>query len=177
VATLEQTLLLVMAILTCSIILVLFWKKSSLVDRTGLNLYVDVFETRTTPVGLYNYKLPKVGFELTNDSPISARVLMNIYVGEVELGLVSNQHGYYSGGMQWDRQPGTFWGNFTIPDRCKDSDETLRLQATVTVTDKHKKTHRIVRCFTYDRKTNNWFPEPTTWQNLRKRAAEKGYKL
>jgi len=102
---------------------------------------------------------------------------MSIYLSDKELGVVDDKHGYYSGEMLWERGIGTFWGNFSIPVECKDSRDTLRLEAEVMITDSLNRTQTLVRCFTYDRNNNSWFPEPTSWENLRNRARKKGHKL
>jgi hypothetical protein len=157
-----------------------FFRKSEVATVTYQNVpnvHISVFQALNTPKGVYNFQLPKVGFEISTDSSIKARVKMSIYLSDKELGLVDDKHGYYSGEMIWERGIGTFWGNFSIPAGCKDSRDTLRLQAEVVMTDSLNRTSTLVRCFTYDRDNNSWFPEPTSWENLRKRAREKGYKL
>jgi hypothetical protein len=150
---------------------------ATVTHQNAPNVHISIFQELKTPVGFYNFQLPKVGFEISNDSPIKARVKMSIYLSDKELGVVDDKHGYYSGEMLWERGIGTFWGNFSIPVECKDSRDTLRLEAEVMITDSLNRTQTLVRCFTYDRNNNSWFPEPTSWENLRNRARKKGHKL
>jgi hypothetical protein len=147
-------------------------------DERATDFSFDVFQRRLTEKAMYDFRLPRVGFELRNASPITAKVRMSVYIGERVLGMVHDRHGYYSGETAWSRpQPSVFWGNFSIPDECGSSSETLRLQATVEGTDSRGKTGALTRCFTYDRASGEWSLEPATWETLLKRAKEKGYKL
>jgi hypothetical protein len=178
-ASFEQSVLLGTALIACVVGLVaVAWKSRKLSGMVPSNFSFEVFQKRNTARGLYNFDLPQVGFELQNLLPITARVRMSVYLGEKQLGMIQDRHGYYSGEMPIERpQPSTFWGNFTVPNECTDSHETLRLQARVDATDSHKRIHTLVRCFTYDRAHDTWFLEPTSWENLLKRSKEKGYKL
>lgn len=139
-----------------------------------------LFQRRNTIVGQYDYKMPQVGFELSNltDSPIRAYVKATVFLGEEKLEVTGDKHGYYSGEMPWDQTARyAFFGNFGIPEKCVSSRETLRVQMDLTIIDPQRREHKLLRLYTYHREKNVWFPETTSFENLRKRAQEKGYKL
>jgi len=139
-----------------------------------------LFQRRNTVVGGYNYVLPQVGFELTNltDSPIRAYVKATVFLGEEKLEVTGDKHGYCSGEMPWDQTARfAFFGNFGVPEKCVNSGETLRVQMDLTVISPQGREHKLLRLYTYHREKNVWFPETTSFENLRRRAQEKGYKL
>jgi hypothetical protein len=178
-ASFDQSIILATALVVCLVGLAAAVQRSRKLSGVGGGDFsFEVFQKRNTPRGFYSYDLPRVGFELRNLSPITARVWMSVHLGERTLGMVQDQHGYYSGEMTLERpQPSVFWGNFTVPSECANSQENLRLQARVDAADNRKRVRTLVRCFTYNRANDSWFLEPTSWENLLKRAKEKGYKL
>jgi hypothetical protein len=130
----------------------------------------------------YEGGLPKVGFTLTNSGqfpPVKAKVKLRVFLGDKELGGISDQHGYYSGETEWHLNPLTkIFGNFSVPQECATSKETLRIQIHLTAIDVYHRSHEYLPCcWQYQRWNNSWFLEPTSFEKLRARAREKGYAL
>ncbi|MCJ7456640.1 hypothetical protein MUP07_07850 [Candidatus Bathyarchaeota archaeon] len=167
--------------LFCFVILV-YYSAQAAIARTKplLGVDVDVFQERLTPKGHYKYVLPQVGFEFANASKshVTARITVSVFLGVESVGGVAgDRHGYYRGEMPLEQDPGFYWGNFHVPDRCVDSTETLRLQVEASLVAASKTEHKLVRCFTYMRDRDSWFPEAATFENLKKRAIAKGYHI
>ena len=138
--------------------------------------------------------LPCVGFNLANHGnfpPVRAKIKVSAFLGDELAQEIDDKHGYYSGEMEWHLNPrieirGNFSVEPSIADRVKKG-ETLRLQADVTVIDVYDREHQLLPfCSTYvpeskDKSGNitapYWFLEPTSFENLRKRAKEKGHNL
>jgi hypothetical protein len=122
-----------------------------------------------------NFGNASVGFCMEDNGgypPARARVKLNVYLGWRSLGLVKDEHGYYSGETDWHLNPmNAINGNFTIPQKCVESAQPLRIQVNVTVIDAYERQHELLPwSYQYDRKKKNWFLEPTSFQNLRSRT-------
>ena len=114
-------------------------------------------------------EMPNVGFNLShlgNSDPVKAKVQAGIFLGDRSLGFVNSN--YYNGKITWHLIPLTeFFGNFNVPIECVESDEKLRIQVKVTIIDIYEREHELLpQCFTYVRKENNWFLEPTSFNEL-----------
>ena len=114
-------------------------------------------------------KMPNVGFNLShlgNSNPVKAKVEARIFLGGKSLGLVNSN--YYNGNVSWHLNPLTqFFGNFNVPNECTKSDEKLTIEVKATIIDIYEKEHELLpECFTYIRKDNNWFLEPTSFSEL-----------
>jgi len=116
-------------------------------------------------------KLPNVGFNISNsgDSPIRAKVKARVFLGSRDLGLVEGSKrggkymGYYDGKLLWNLNPYTlFFGNFSVPKICAETDEDLRIEVSVTLIDVDGQKHKLLPVgWTFMRDNNDWFSEPT----------------
>jgi hypothetical protein len=117
--------------------------------------------------------LPDVGFNIQNWSEdcLKAWVKVRVLLGGRDLGLIKGSKrnekylGYYNGETVWNLNPyyGVF-GHFTLPHECVDSSENLTLIVNTTFeTTSGRKIEYLPIAWTYDRKTNSWFIEPTTF--------------
>ena len=127
-------------------------------------------------------QLPSVGFQLTNSGPfppVKAKVKLAVFLGGSKVHDVDDKHRYYSGETLWHLNPmELFFGNFSIPAECVTSQETLRIQIDMTAIDVYERAHEFLpRCYTYVRENNSWFLEPTSFENLKRRAAQRGHAL
>lgn len=110
-------------------------------------------------------QMPSVGFNLShlgNMDPVKARVETNVFLSGKSLGPIDSP--YYNGQIKWHLNPLTqFFGNFSVPAQCMESDEKLTIEVRVTVIDVYEREHALLPvCFTYVRKDNYWFLEPTS---------------
>lgn len=117
----------------------------------------------------FQRKPPNVGFNLShlgNSNPVKAKVEARIFLGSKSLGLASSR--YYNGEITWNLNPRTqFFGNFDIPHECMESDERLTIEVRVVIIDIYEREHELFPvCFTYIRKDNHWFLEPTSYSEL-----------
>lgn len=124
--------------------------------------------------------LPEVGFNIMNlgDLPVRFRVKTRVLLGNSDLGLIRNpKKPYYSGGILWSLNPHiTFFGVFSVPRKCLDSVEDLRIEVQVTVIDNYERLHELnPACYTYVGNENRWISEPTSFSEL-KRFKEKPMK-
>jgi hypothetical protein len=125
-----------------------------------------------------DFENARVGFSIKDNGsypPVKAIVKLTVYLGWKSLGLVRDEHGYYSGDTQWHLNPmNGISGNFAIPEKCVKSTQPLRIQVNVTVIDIYEHHHELLPwSHQYDRKNGKWFLEPTSFQNLRRRAKAK----
>jgi hypothetical protein len=124
--------------------------------------------------------LPRVGFNIMNlgNLPVRFRVKARVFLGDTDLGLIKNpKKPYYAGGILWSLNPHiTFFGVFSVPRKCLDSVEDLRIEVQVTVIDNYDRLHELnPACYTYVRNENRWIFEPTSFSEL-KRFKEKPMK-
>ena len=116
-------------------------------------------------------KLPNVGFNIRNsgDSPVRAKVKARVFLGSRDIGLVKGSKrggkymGYYDGKVLWNLNPYTlFFGNFSVPKICAETDENLRIEVSVTLIDVDGQKHKLLPVsWTFMRDKNDWFLEPT----------------
>lgn len=116
-------------------------------------------------------KLPNVGFNIRNwnDSPIRARVKARVFLGGKDLGLVKGSYrggkymGYYDGKVLWNINPYTlFFGNFSVPRICAETDQDLIIEVNVDLIDIDGRKYRLLPVsWTFMRDKNDWFLEPT----------------
>ena len=116
-------------------------------------------------------KLPNVGFNIKNsdDSPIRAKVKARVFLGNRDLGLVKGSKrggkymGYYDGKVLWNLNPYTlFFGNFSVPKICTETDENLRIEVSITLIDVDGQKHKLLPVsWTFMRDKNDWFLEPS----------------
>jgi hypothetical protein len=118
------------------------------------------------------HDLPFVGFRLQHvaDSlPVRVRIEARIIVGGVDLGLVNDPSGYYSGQTKWNINPRIlFWGGFSIEDRhaktALNGTQELKIEIRVTVIDQFDREHRLLpQCFRYVKDGNFWNLEPRSF--------------
>jgi len=112
--------------------------------------------------------LPAVGFNISHlgDSlPVRAKVEARTILGEKNLGLPKSKSGYYSGETFWNLNPRrTIFGWFSIPDKCVDSSETLRIEVRVTIIDQYSREHKLLpESYAYVKESNSWYLEPRTF--------------
>jgi len=115
-------------------------------------------------------RLPNVGFNIRNssDSPVRAKVKARVFLGSRDLGLVEGSQrggkymGYYDGKILWNLNPYTiFFGNFSVPKICAETDENLRIEVSVTLIDIDGQEHKLLPVsWTFMRDKNDWFLEP-----------------
>ena len=116
-------------------------------------------------------KLPNVGFNIRNlsDFPVRARIRARVFLGGKDLGLVKGETrggkymGYYDGKVTWNLNPYILiFGNFNIPEESTKTDETLRINVSVTLLGPTgKKSVLLPVGFTFMRDKDEWFLEPT----------------
>lgn len=116
-------------------------------------------------------KMPNVGFNLShlgNSNPVKAEVEAKIFLGDKPKGFVNSK--YYNGERTWHLNPLTkFYGNFNVPSECVKSDKKLRIEVKVTIIDIYSREHELLPvCYTYVRKDNYWYLEPTSFSELAK---------
>ncbi len=117
-------------------------------------------------------KLPNVGFNIQhvgNTYPLRALVKANVFLGKKNVGFVGS--GYYNGDIAWHLNPLTkVYGNFTVMEECLNSEERLTIEVSITVIDIYDKSHELLPlCYSYDKKGNSWFLEPTEYEQLAKK--------
>jgi hypothetical protein len=115
--------------------------------------------------------LPDVGFNIRNwsDQCLKARIEVKVLLGEKDLGLIKGSTrggqylGYYDGKTAWHLNPYlAIFGHFSLPIECVKSEENLTLVVSATFEDENsKKFQCLPLSWTYVRKTNDWFIEPT----------------
>ena len=116
-------------------------------------------------------KLPNVGFNIRNwgDSPIRAKVKARVFLGGKDLGLIKGSHrggkymGYYDGKVLWNLNPYTiFFGHFNVPKICAETEQTLRIEVSVNLIGIDGQKYKLLPVsWTFMRKKNDWFLEPT----------------
>jgi hypothetical protein len=116
--------------------------------------------------------LPDVGFNITHlgDSiPVRVKVEARVFLGARDLGLVQSAIPYYSGETIWNLNPRlTFYGHFSVPDECAESDERLGIEVTVIVIDPYEREHNLLPiCYRYVRKENYWYLDPAGFEELK----------
>jgi len=127
-------------------------------------------------------RLPQVGFAVTNHGlfpPVRAEIRLGVFLGDESLGGIHDTHGYYCGPTRWSLNPSTeIRGNFHIPEQCVGDSRTLRIQTEARLVDAYERAHDLLPfCHVYVRESNIWSLEPTTFEELKARAREKGYSL
>ncbi len=120
------------------------------------------------------FPLPRVGFVVENRGvflPVKFRVWARVFLGVENLGLIeSSNKPYYSGGITWNLNAGhIFFGNFSVPEKCVQSLEDLKIEVKVTAIDQYDRPHELLpNCYTYVRNEGYWFTEPTSFTELRR---------
>ncbi|MCJ7559750.1 toll/interleukin-1 receptor domain-containing protein [Candidatus Bathyarchaeota archaeon] len=127
----------------------------------------------TQTIGNTNLKrsLPDVGFVIRswNAYPLRAWIKARVLLGDKDLGHIKGSKrmgkylGYYDGVTAWNLNPYIqFFGHFSIPKECVESDESLTIEVSVVLEDLdgHKFEYLPVG-WTYMRDLNDWFYEPT----------------
>jgi len=122
------------------------------------------------------FALPRVGFVIENHGahlPVNLKVNIRVFLGNEELRpIIDPKKPYYSSkGITWNLNAGhIFFGNFSIPERCVQSKEDLKIEVQVTAIDSYRRSHPLLpNCYTYV-KNQGWFTEPTSFSELRKFA-------
>jgi hypothetical protein len=116
-------------------------------------------------------QLPDVGFNISHEGntyPLRAKIKLSIYLGDKFITL--GQSGYYNGTITWHLNPLTrFYGHFSLPAECMNSNERLTIEGKVTVIDIYDREHKLLPvCYTYVRPPRNyWFFEPTEFAQLK----------
>jgi hypothetical protein len=116
--------------------------------------------------------LPDVGFNIRNwnSYPLKAKVQARVFLAGVDLGLIKGSErmgkylGYYDGKTTWHLNPYTqFFGHFSLPKEFSEKpNESLTIEVKVTLEDLNgQKFEYLPVCWTYDKKTKDWFYEPT----------------
>lgn len=118
---------------------------------------------------LLRRKLPDVGFNIhnLNDYPVRVKVETRTILGGRNLGLKKDKKGYYSGETPWNVNPGKIaFGHFNVPKECLDSNEELTIEIRATMIDPNDKEYiQLPVSWTYVRKRNEWYFEPTAFTN------------
>lgn len=118
-------------------------------------------------------RLPSVGFTMIhsgNYPSVRLRVVIEVFLGGVSLGVIKAKKPYYSGGIVLNLNPRRiFFGNFSVPKKCVDNTKDLILEVRVTVIDRYDRPHDLYPvCYTYMPDKNSWFLEPTSFSELEK---------
>jgi hypothetical protein len=115
-------------------------------------------------------RFPNVGFNITvgDSPPVRAKVEVKIILGK-RVRKLEDKTGYYSGETIWNIHSNhTFFGNFSVPSYCVNSEKDLRLEVRVTLIDQLERSHILPPlCWKYVRAQNYWFLEPrqfTKWK-------------
>jgi hypothetical protein len=116
--------------------------------------------------------LPDVGFNIRNwnSYPLKAKVKARVILSGKDIGLVKGSKrmgkylGYYDGKTTWNLNPYIqFFGHFNVHEYSKRTDDSLTIEVTVSLEDlKGEKFEYLPICWTYDKKINDWFYEPTS---------------
>jgi len=149
-------------------------RRDQIFDEYTLNLvsptHFEITQIIRENVRIPPRQLPDVGFNifhLGNTYPLRAKIELRIFLGN---GFVTiGPSGYYNGRITWHLNPLTrFYGHFSVPSECVNSEERLTIEARVAVIDIYARKHRLLPvCFTYERPpANNWFFEPTEFNQL-----------
>jgi len=123
-------------------------------------------------------KFPNVGFNIRHLGPflpVKAKIKLKTILGNRNLGLIMNSRKpYYSGGLLWNLNPGhKTYGNFSVLKECVESTEDLRIEVQITLIDRYDRSHLLLPvCYSYVRKDNYWFVEPTSNVELDRFAAK-----
>jgi hypothetical protein len=101
--------------------------------------------------------------------PVKARVEVKHILKGIDLGIMKDEHGYYSGETEWHLNPAVIVrGNFSVPAECKDSKDDLKIEVRLTIIDQYNRPHVMLpQAWTYVRNEYYWFLEPrsfTTWE-------------
>jgi hypothetical protein len=117
-------------------------------------------------------QLPDVGFNIRNwnSYPLKAKVKARVILSGTDCGLVKGSNrmgkylGYYDGKTTWNLNPYIqFFGHFSVQEYSKRVNESLTIEVTVSLEDLNgEKFEYLPVCWTYDKKTNDWFYEPTS---------------
>jgi hypothetical protein len=110
--------------------------------------------TQIAADGKTQYDPPFIGFHLQHlgDSlPVNVRVEATVMIGAEDLGIVNDPSGYYSGAIEWNINPRTFfWGGFSIPAELfqRATYEDLKIEIRITVIDQFGREHRLLpQCY------------------------------
>jgi len=116
---------------------------------------------------LIRREFPSIGFNISNpnDYPLRAKVEARPILGGKDLGLLEDSKGYYTGEELWNLNPRkTIFGNFSVPKKCVDSTEDLKIEVRVTAIDQYGRSYAYLpQCWSYVRKHNYWFLEPRSF--------------
>ena len=116
--------------------------------------------------------LPDVGFNIRNwnSYPLKAKVEARVILAGVDIGFIKGSErmgkylGYYDGKTTWNLNPYMqVFGHFTLPEEfSKKPTESLTIEVKVVLEDlTGQKFEYLPVCWTYDKKTYDWFYEPT----------------
>jgi hypothetical protein len=97
--------------------------------------------------------------------PVKARIEVKHVLAGKDLGVMTDEKGYYSGEKDWHLNPAVmFHGNFTVPKECQDSKQDLKIEVRLTIIDQYERPHRMLpQAWTYVRKGYYWFMEPRSF--------------
>ena len=114
------------------------------------------------------HSLPFIGVILSHlgDSfPVQLRVEARIILGQEDLGLVKGTKGYYDGKTTWNVNPRTvFFGGFSIPMKCFESNKELMIETRITIIDQYEREHRYLpQSFRYIKDGSFWNLEPRSF--------------
>ena len=118
-------------------------------------------------------EFPNVGFNLSHRGamflPVRVKVEAKVILGEKDLGLIEDKKGYYCGKTLWHLNPTvTIFGNFTVPNKCVNTKEDIKIEVRATVVDQYEREHEhLPLCWTYMREKNRWFLEPRSFAKWR----------
>jgi hypothetical protein len=101
---------------------------------------------------------------------VKARIEIKFVLDRVDLGIMKDDSGYYSGETDWNLNPSIrFNGNFTVPQNCIDSEKDLKMEVRLTIIDEYGRPHRMLpQAWTYFRPKHYWFMEPRSFTNWSK---------
>lgn len=156
------------------LIAAIFLKTRSREKRGFPPIDASLWQAIDLPGGHQRASLPRVGTLFINhgESLLKLKVVATVFLGSEQIdGVTGDVHGYYSGRTPIEMLPKwKFWGNFGIQDRCVASPEILRVQLDIQAADEQGKKYKpLYHCYTYDRKKNGWFLEPTRCKDLIKK--------
>ncbi len=116
-------------------------------------------------------KFPQVSFNWHNFSQYQLRIRLEVrvFLGGHYLGLIKDPKGYYNGEASIPAEPlnGRLRdGRFTLPPECTESTEETTIEVRARILDQNdlsKKEYIIIKSWSYDPKTKDWFYEPKSF--------------
>lgn len=141
------------------------------------NQIYDKYTRHLVPVVTFNIAqevqtFPTVVTLVTHASsslPVKARVEVKHILAGVDLDIMKDKNGYYSGETEWHLNPAVMiHGRFSVPKECQDSKDDLKIEVRLAIIDQYDRPHVMLpQAWTYDRSNGTWFLEPrsfTTWK-------------